>query len=144
MEIEHVARICLTSRRTTQNQRYLTVGNSLLRKVIVHNECRIATVAEVLAYGGSCERCVILHGSRVGSCSRYNDCVGHGAVLLEVLDKSGNGRSLLADGYIDTVYGLASLVETLLIDDCIDSDGSLTCLTVADDKLTLSTSDRNH
>ena len=65
-------------------------------------------------------------------------------MLLEVLDKGGNGRSLLADGHVDTVNGLACLVETLLIDDCVDGDGCLTSLTVADDKLTLSATDRNH
>ena len=65
-------------------------------------------------------------------------------MLLEVLDESGNSRCLLADSHINTVNGLACLVETLLIDDGINGDGCLTSLTVADDKLTLATADRNH
>ena len=65
-------------------------------------------------------------------------------MLLQVLNKSRNGRCLLSDCHIYTIYGLTSLVETLLVDDGVDSNGSLTGLTVADDKLTLTASDRNH
>ena len=65
-------------------------------------------------------------------------------MLLEVLYKSRNGRCLLTDCHIYTIYRLASLVEALLVDDGVDSNGGLTGLTVADDKLALTTSDRNH
>ncbi len=65
-------------------------------------------------------------------------------MLLERLYECGHGRSLLTDGNIDTVDGLASLVETLLIDDGVDGNSSLTRLTVANDKLALTTADGNH
>ena len=55
-----------------------------------------------------------------------------------------NRRCFLTDGYIDTIYRRACLIETLLVDDGIHCDGSLTGLTVTDDQLTLSTSDREH
>ena len=65
-------------------------------------------------------------------------------MFLKILYQCCNGRSFLTDGYIDTIYWLACLVEALLIDDGIHCDGSLTGLTVTDDQLTLSTTDRNH
>ena len=65
-------------------------------------------------------------------------------MLLQVLYQCSYSRSFLADGYIDTIYRLACLIETLLVDDGIHCDGSLTGLTVTDDQLTLSTTDRNH
>ena len=65
-------------------------------------------------------------------------------MLLEILDKGGNGRCLLSDCHIDAIHGFACFVEALLIDDSIDGDGGLTSLAVADDKLALSASDRNH
>ena len=49
------------------------------------------------------------------------------------------GRLLLTDRNVDTNNVLA-----LLIDDGIRGDNRFTCLTVADDKLTLTSADRNH
>ena len=65
-------------------------------------------------------------------------------MLLQRLHQISNGRSLLTDGYINTVYGLASLIETFLIDDGIHSNSCLTRLAVTNDELTLSTTNRNH
>ena len=65
-------------------------------------------------------------------------------MLLQCRNEGCNGTGLLTDSYINTIHGLTSLVETLLIDNGINGDGSLTCLTVANDQLTLSTTDRNH
>ena len=53
-------------------------------------------------------------------------------MLLERAHKGSNGTGLLADGYIDTIDRLACLIETLLVDDGINGDGGLTCLTVTD------------
>ena len=47
-------------------------------------------------------------------------------------------------GDIDTVNRFAAVEEILLIDDCINSDGCFTNLTVADDKLALTAADWNH
>ena len=65
-------------------------------------------------------------------------------MLLEVLYQCCNSRCFLTDSYINTIYRLTSLIETLLIDNGVYCDGSLTGLTVTDDQLTLSTTDRNH
>ena len=63
----------------------------------------------------------------------------HSAVLLQRIYDGSYGRSLLADGDINTLYAL-----TLLVDDGVDGNCGLTCLSVADNQLTLSASDRNH
>ena len=65
-------------------------------------------------------------------------------MLLEVLYQCSNGRGFLTDSYINTIYRLTSLIETLLIDNGVYCYGSLTRLTVTDDKLTLTTTNRNH
>ena len=69
----------------------------------------------------------ILKRSQVGSRGYHDGGVIHSAVLLKSLNNGSNRRSLLADGHIDTVNALAPLV-----DDGIDGNRRLTCLTVAD------------
>ena len=65
-------------------------------------------------------------------------------MLLEVLYESRYRRCFLSDGDIDTIDGLALLVAGALVDDGIYGDGGLSGLSVTDDELTLSSSDRNH
>ena len=65
-------------------------------------------------------------------------------MLLQRLNKVGNCTCLLSDSDIDTVNGLACLIETLLIDDGIHSNSGLTSLAVTNDQLTLSATNRNH
>ena len=102
------------------------------------------TVTEVLTDSSTCEWCIILHSSRITCRSSYDDSIWKSTTLLEVLNESRYRRSLLTDGNIDTIYRLSCLIERLLVDDSINSDSRLTCLTVTDDKLTLTTTDRNH
>ena len=65
-------------------------------------------------------------------------------MLLEVLYQGCHGRSFLSDSNIDTINRVALLIEALLIDDSINGNGCLTCLAVTNDKLTLTTTNRNH
>ena len=60
-------------------------------------------------------------------------------MLSEGLADVGNRGGLLADGDIDADHALAALIE-----DSVDGDGSLAGLTVADDELTLTTTDGHH
>ena len=101
-------------------------------------------VADELADGSTCKWSKVLEGGRVGSCSSYDNGVGHSTLLTQGLHERSYGRALLADGYVDAIYGIACFVVILLVDDGIDGDGRLTCLAVTNDKLTLATSDRNH
>lgn len=68
-------------------------------------------------------------------------------VLLESLDELSDSGSLLADGDVDAVELLGLVigaVPSLLVEDGVESDGSLASLTVTDDQLTLTTADGNH
>ena len=52
----------------------------------------------------------------------------------------------MADGDVDAVEGLgvvASLEDSLLVDDGVDSDGGLAGLSVANDQLTLASANRH-
>jgi hypothetical protein len=117
------------------------------RQVIVDNDGVLAIVTEVLSHGSTGEGSDVLKRSGLGGGGGDNDGVLHGVVLLKSLDKLGDGGSLLTDGDVDAVklLGLVlAVVPPLLVEHGVESDGSLTSLTVTNDQLTLTTADRNH
>ena len=65
-------------------------------------------------------------------------------MLFKILYQCCHRRGFLSDSYINTIYRFSCLVETTLIDNSVDSDGSLTSLTVTNNELSLASSDRNH
>ena len=143
VQVEDVARIGLASGRTMQRQRHLTVGHGLLGQVVVDDEhvaagvglagglAVLTVVHEELADSGTGHRRDVLHRGGIGSGGRNDDGVVERTVLSEGLADVGNRGGLLADGDIDADHALAALVE-----DSVDGDGGLTCLTVADDEQT--------
>ena len=139
MEIENVTWVSLTARWSLEKQGKCTVSNSVLGQVIVNAENVLTLFEEVFTHCTACVRSDILKRSKLGSCSGNDDCVVHSAVLLECFNNVCNCRTLLTNSNIDT-----DNVLVLLVDDGIESNRSLTCLTVADNKLTLTASDRNH
>ena len=61
---------------------------------------------------------------------------------MEPLDNLGHGGSLLSHSDVDAVQHLllvSGLVESLLVDDGVNGDGSLASLTISNDQLTLTT-----
>ncbi len=146
MEIEHVARIGFTARRTTKQQRHLTIGNGLLGKVVVHDDGVHAVVAEEFAHRSAGVGCEVLQRSRFRSGCGHDDGVFHRAVFFELLHDLCNGRTLLADGDVDAVKLLAfivGLIGFLLVDEGVDRDSRFTGLTVADDQFALATANRD-
>jgi hypothetical protein len=148
VELENLlSGVSLTTGRTTEKERHLTVSNSLLGKIVIDDQSVPAVVAEPLAHGAGREGSDVLQRSGFGGGGSDNDGVLQGVVLLEGLDKLSNGGPLLADGDVDAVKLLllvVAVVPTLLVENGIKSDGSLSGLTITNDKLTLSTSNRNH
>jgi len=63
---------------------------------------------------------------------------------LQYLNDGGYRGSFLTNGYINAIYRITSLVVGTLIDDGINGDGRLTCLTVADNQLALATANGYH
>ena len=144
MQIEDIARICLTSRRTTQNQRHLAICDRLFREVIIYHESMTSCITEILANRRTCKRSVVAECCRVSGCGCHDNGVVHGTLLLECLHQTGNCRSFLTNCHIDTVHRLTSLICGTLVEYRVNGDSCLTCLTIADDQLTLSASYRNH
>ena len=139
MQVEDVARIGFTSRRTTQQQGDLAISPGLLGQVVVDDEGVFTAVAEVFAHRGAGVRSDVLHGGRFGSRGGHDDRVGHGAGFFELANDVRNRRGLLADGDVN-----ADEVLALLVDDRVDGHGGLTRLTVTNDQFALAASDRHH
>ena len=139
MQVENVTRVSFTARRTTQQQRDLTIGPGLLGQIVIDDQCVFTTVTEVFAHGAARVGCQELHRCRVGCAGGHDNGVFHCAVLFELAYHVGNGRLLLTDGHVDTGNALAFLVN-----DGVDGNSRFTNLTVTDDQLTLTTSDRHH
>lgn len=102
----------------------------------------LAVVTEPLAHGATREGSKVLEGSSLRGGSSDNDGVLHGIVLLKGLDELSDGRSLLANGNVDTVelLGLVgTVVPLLLVKNGVNGDGGFTSLTVTNDKLSLTT-----
>jgi hypothetical protein len=147
VQVENVTGVRLTSGGTTEQQGHLTVGNGLLGQIVVDDQGVLSVVTEPLTNGSTGERSNVLQRSGLRGSGGDNDGVLHGVVLLEGLDELSDGGSLLADGDVDAVklLGLVvGVVPSLLVKDGVESDGSLTSLTVTNDQLTLTTADGNH
>ena len=137
MQVEDISRICLAPGRTAENQRNLPVGHRLLAQVVIHHEGRTSRVPEILPYGSSCERSVVLHRGRIG-CGRSHDYgVIHRALGAEGLHNGGHSGTLLPDGYIYAVNRLPRFEAAPLVYDGVDCKGRLARLAVADDEFAL-------
>ena len=139
VEVEHVAGVRFATRWTTQQQRHLAVGLGLLGKVVIHDESVLAILHPVLANRATTVWGEILERCRVAGRGRDNDRVLHRAVLAQGLDSLGDSGTLLTNSDIDALHAQAALV-----DDRVDGDSCLARFAVADDQLTLTTTNRRH
>merc|ERR1719464_1485787 len=142
VKVENVTGVGLTTGRTSQQQRHLSVGHGLLGQVVKDDDSVHAVVSEVFTHGAAGIGGQVLQGSGVRGGSGHNDGVLHSVGVGETLYNLGDGGSLLADSNVDTVQlglGIISLVESLLVDYCVDGDGGFASLSVTNDELTLST-----
>ena len=139
VQVEDVTRISLTTRRTAQQQGDLPVSPGLFGQVVIDDQCIFTAIPEVLAHGAACIGGDVLHGRRVGSTCGYNDGVIHRTKLFQFAHQCRNGGVFLTDRDIDTLNA-----STFLINDGIKCDGGLPGLTVTDDQLALTTTNRNH
>jgi len=142
VEVENITGVSLTSRRTSQKKRHLSVGNSLLGQIVVDDKGVSAVISEPLTKSTTSEGSNVLKRSSLGSGGSNNDGVLEGIVLLKSLDELSNGRSLLTNGNVDTVELLGlirTVVPSLLVKNGVNSDGGLTGLTITNNQLTLTT-----
>ncbi|MNS56143.1 hypothetical protein D3C72_889950 [compost metagenome] len=139
VQVEHVAWVRFTSWWTAQQQRDLTVCNSLFGQIIVDDQCIFTAVTEVFAHGATGVRRDVLHGGRFRSGSGDNDGVFHRAVLFQRAHDVLDRRGFLANRDVDTLHALA-----FLIDDRINRHSRLAGLTVANDQFALAAANWNH
>ena len=151
VQIEDVARICLTSWWTVKCQRHLTVCHRLLGKIVVDDKnvssgmllirgvAVLIVIHKVLTNGSAGHRSNILHRGRI-CCSSCNDngLIQNSMACKGFLD-CRNRRCLLADSYVNTNH-----IGLCLIDNGVNCDGGFSRFAVTNDQLSLSASDRNH
>ncbi len=86
-----------------------------------------------------------MKGSSLRSGGSNDDRVLERIVVFKNLHDVGDSRSLLSNGDIDTVESLLNVCigvieDRLLVDDGVNSNSSLSCLSVSNDQLSLSSS----
>ena len=113
----------------------------MLGQIVINHQCVTAVVSEVFSHGSTSVRRQIKQGSRVGRTGRNDNRLIHHAFFFQSVDQSSDLRQLLTNSHINVHH--ASLL-TRLVDHRINSNCRLTSLTVADNKLTLTTTDREH
>lgn len=87
----------------------------------------LAVVSEVLSHGAARVWGQVLQRSSIRGGGRDHDGVLHGISISEPLHQLGNSGPLLANGNVDAVQLLllvSSFVKALLVDDCVDGNGS--------------------
>ena len=144
VEVEDIAGVSLTTWGTSEQEGHLTVGDGLLGEIVVNDQAVHAVVSEVLANGAAGVGSQELQGSSVRRSSSNDDGVLEGLALAEESHNVGDGGPLLADGDVDAVERLgvvASLVGSLLVENSVDGNRSLSGLSVANDEFTLATAD---
>ena len=83
VQVEHITWISFTSRRASQNQRNLTICNSLFTKIIIYYKSTISAITEILTNSSTSKRCIILHSSRISSSSSNDNCIWHCTMFLK-------------------------------------------------------------
>ena len=136
MQVEHVAGVGLPPGRAVQQQAQLAISHRVAGQVIINDQHMLALIHQVFAHGGAGVGRDVQHGRRVGGLGADHDAVIHGSQLPQLGDDARYGGLLLADGHID-----ADDVLALLVDNRVNGNGSLACLSVADDQLTLAPAD---
>ena len=139
MQIEYIARICFTSRRTLQQQRHRTVRDRMFRKIVVDDQNILALFHPLFADRTPRIGRNVLQRRRFRSTRVHDRRIFHRIRFFQTRRQTCYRRLFLANGNINAVY-----VLTLLVNDRIYSNRCLTRLTVTDDQLTLTLADRDH
>merc|ERR1719464_2092046 len=140
VEVENVTGVGLTTGRTSQQQRHLSVGHGLLGQVVEDDDSVHAVISEVLSHGHSGVGSEVLQGSGVRGGGGHHDGVLQSISVVQPLDNLGHGGSLLSHSNVDAVQHLllvSGLIESLLVDDGVDGDSGFASLSVSNDQLTL-------
>ena len=147
MQVEHVTGVSLTAGRAAQQQGDRAVRGSLLGQVVEADEHVLPLVHPVLADRRSGVRSQPLEPSRVGCRRRDDRRELQGTGHLQLAPEARDRRALLADGDVDALdlqLRVAALPVLELVDDRVDRDCALARAAVANDELTLPSTDWGH
>ena len=142
VQVEHITGVGLTTGRSSQKERHLSVGDGLLGEIVVDDQAVLAGVSEVLTNSAAGVGSQELEGGSLRGGGGNDDGILEGVVVTENLHDVGDGGSLLANGDVDAVellglLGVAVEERALLVDDGINGDSSLASLSVTNDELSL-------
>ena len=146
VEIEHITREGLTTGWASEQQRHLAISDGLLGEIVVNNKRVFSIITEVLTNSASGVWSQELQRSSLRSSSGNDDGILEAITVVKQSHDVRDSRTLLADSDVDAIKRLGvitKLVDFLLVYNGVDSDGGLTGLSVSDDKLTLSSADRD-
>jgi len=144
VQVEYITWVGLSSWWSSEEEGHLSVGNSLLGQIVVHDKSVSSVISEPLAHGATRVWREVLKWGGVSGSGDNNDAVLQAIGLLQNGDQLGDGGLLLADSDVDAVelLGLITLVvESLLVQDGVKSDGGFTGLSITDDQLSLASAD---
>jgi hypothetical protein len=144
VQVEDITWVGLTSWWSTEKEGHLSVGNGLLRQIVVHDQSVSSVVTEPFAHGATGVWSKVLQWGGVGSGGDNDDAVFQAIGLLENVNELADGGLLLANSDVDAVELLALItffVESPLVEDGIEGDGGFTGLSITNDQLTLTTTD---
>ena len=113
----------------------------MLCQIVINHQCVTAVIAEIFTHGCTGVRRQVKQGGRVGRAGCDDNRLVHHAFFFQSVDQPGNLRQFLTDRHINVHH--ASLL-TGLVNHRINSNCRFTSLTVTDNKLTLTTTDREH
>ena len=147
VEVEDITRVGFTTGGTAEEEGKLTVGNSLLGKIVIDDKAVTTAVHEVFTAGDTGVGGEELKTGGFGGGGSHDGGVLEGTVGVEEAVDTSDVGATLTDGDVDGNDGVLLedlLVHADLVDDGGDGDGGLTGLTITDDKFTLTTADGDH
>ena len=100
MQVEDVARVRLSSSRTTKEERYRPVRVRLLREIVEDHQRMLTLIHPVLPDGRPGVGSDVLEGRGEGGSGVDDHRVVHRAVFLKRVDDLGDGGALLPDGHV--------------------------------------------
>ena len=143
MKIENISWISLSAGWSSKKKRHLSVSDGLLGKIVIDNQSVSSVVSEEFSNSASRIWSQELKRSGIRGGGGNDTGVFHGAKVLEGLDNVGNGGSLLSNGNVDAIKSLGEIAlgeSHLLVNDGINSNGSLSSLSITNNQLSLSSS----
>ena len=101
VQVEDVTGVGLSSWRSPEQERHLSVSNSLLGKIVVDDEGVLSVISEVLSDGASRIWGQELERGGLGGSGGHHNGVSQGVVVVQGLHDVGHGGSFLANSHVD-------------------------------------------